>query len=139
MYAPGLWFAALAACGYTFATFFLKAALGKGARAGHLNLWSNLSMAIIAQPFWFFEDPNLPNAPIWLPMVTCATFFLGQVFTFAALDKGDVSVATPVLGTKIIWVTAINAAVFSVPISLRWWAASIAASSPSNTRAGPSE
>ena len=128
MYLAGLWLAALAAAGYTFATFFLKAALAKGARAGHLNLWSNVSMAVIVQPIWLFEDPGIPNAPLWLPLITCCTFFLGQVFTFAALARGDVSVATPVLGTKIIWVTALNALVFSVPVPVRWWFAAVAAS-----------
>jgi lipoprotein signal peptidase len=55
-------------------------------------------------------------------------FFLGQVFTFAALARGDVSVVTPLLGMKVILVTVVNAVVFSMVVPLRWWLAAIASS-----------
>ena len=124
----GLIFAGIAALGYTAASFFLKSALGKGAKAAQVNLCANLGVAMVVQPLWFIQSPEIPNAPLILPAMACLTFFAGQVFTFAALSSGDVSVATPLLGTKIILVTALNALLFSVPIPGRWWIAAVAAS-----------
>lgn len=123
----GLIFAGIAALGYTAASFFLKSALGKGANAAQVNLCANLGVAIVVQPLWLIESPEVPNAPLLLPALTCLTFFAGQVFTFAALSSGDVSVATPLLGTKIILVTALNALLFATPIPAKWWIAAVAA------------
>ncbi|MEX1119601.1 MAG: hypothetical protein WEB60_12490 [Terrimicrobiaceae bacterium] len=124
----GLIFAGIAALGYTAASFFLKSALGKGANAAQVNLCANLGVALVVQPLWLIQSPEVPNAPLFLPAMACLTFFAGQVFTFAALSSGDVSVATPLLGTKIILVTALNALLFSIPIPARWWIAAVAAS-----------
>lgn len=126
--ALGLLLAGMAAFGYTIASFFLKSALGRGANAAQVNLCANLGIALVVQPLWWHDDPSVANAPLLLPFITCLTFFAGQVFTFAALAKGDVSVATPLLGTKIILVTALNALIFSLPIPAKWWVAAIAAS-----------
>jgi drug/metabolite transporter (DMT)-like permease len=37
-------------------------------------------------------------------MLAGTAFFIGQVFTFIAISRGDISIATPVLGTKVIFV-----------------------------------
>jgi drug/metabolite transporter (DMT)-like permease len=42
--------------------------------------------------------------PLWQPAVIAGLFFGGQAFTMLALSRGDVSVATPVVGTKVIFV-----------------------------------
>ena len=41
---------------------------------------------------------------------------------------GDVSIATPVVGTKVLIVTILNAILFSIPIPGKWWIAAAAAS-----------
>ncbi len=48
---------------------------------------------------------------------------LGQVATLPAIEKGDVSIATPVLGTKIILVALVSALLLPDPIPLKWWIA----------------
>jgi len=121
----GLGLAVFAAFGYTFASIFLKSALEKGVTAAQVNLIANIAVGLVVQPMWLLDDPEVINAAWHFPLISCATFFVGQIFTFAALAKGDVSVATPLLGTKVILVTAINAIVFSVPIDMRWWIAAL--------------
>jgi len=116
--------ALVAAFGYTLAALFLKSSLQRGANAAQVNFASNLAMGLVVQPLWFFQGPEA-GPPLWQPVVCAITFFLGQVFTFAALSRGDVSVATPVMGTKIILVTAMNALVFGQAVSQRWWWAAI--------------
>ncbi len=124
----GLSLALLAAIGYTIASLFLKVSLGRGATGNQVNLCANLALALVVQPLWFFARPEVPDAPLWQPLASCGFFFIGQIFTFAALARGDVSVATSLLGSKVVFVTILNAVIFQLPISLRWWAAAATAS-----------
>lgn len=119
----GLIVVLISAIGYTVASLILKAALGRGATANQLNLCVNVALALVVQPLWFFDRPEIPNAPMWQPIACCLCFFIGQLFTFAALAHGDVSVATPMMGAKVIFVTVLNAVIFQLPVSLRWWVA----------------
>lgn len=121
----GLGLALFAAVGYTIASIFLKSALEKGITTAQVNLVANVAVGLVVQPLWLLDNPTVANAAWHFPLISCVTFFIGQIFTFAALEKGDVSVATPLLGTKVILVTAINAIVFSVPIDVRWWIAAV--------------
>lgn len=124
----GLGLALVSAFIYTFGSLFLKSAIERGATANQVNAYTNIVLAISVQPFWFFDRPHIPNADLWQPVVCGAIFFLGQICTFAALSRGDVSVATPLLGTKIILVTLYNAVFFGVAVGLRWWVAAVIAS-----------
>ena len=50
-------------------------------------------------------------------------FFLGQVFSLLALSTGEVSVAGPVLGIKILLVALLTAVVIGEPLGIRLWIA----------------
>jgi EamA-like transporter family len=41
----------------------------------------------------------------------------------AALRQGDVSVATPLLGAKVIFVAFITSFLFGDPVGVKWWVA----------------
>lgn len=110
---------------YTGASLCLKSAIQRGVTANQVNLGVNLAVAVIVQPLWLFDRPEAANAPLWQPLLCGLIFFVGQACTFAALSKGDVSVATPLLGTKIILVTALNAVIFGLPVGGRLWVAAI--------------
>ena len=67
---------------------------------------------------------NIPAASSWWQPPAAATlFFSGQVFTLLALNTGDVSVATPVLGLKILLVALSSVVLIGDPIGLRLWTA----------------
>lgn len=125
MPSSGLLLALVCALVYTGASLFLKSAIERGASAGQVALMTNVVTALITQPLWLFDSPEVANAPLWKPLLCSVILFGGQYFTFAALSRGDVSVATPLLGTKIILVTAMNALLFGVAISARWWVAAV--------------
>jgi uncharacterized membrane protein len=64
----------------------------------------NCTAALVFAPWWFtgggtFEWSHLVHA-----MISGVTFFIGQILTFLALNRGDVSITTPVLGSKVIHV-----------------------------------
>lgn len=50
-------------------------------------------------------------------------FVLGQVFTFLAFQFGDVSVATPVFGVKVLMVAGLVSLMTDMPVSSRIWLA----------------
>lgn len=113
---------------YTGASLCLKGAIQRGVTASQVNLGVNVAVALLVQPLWLLDDPQAANAPLWQPLLCGFLFFIGQALTFAALSRGDVSVATPLLGMKIILVTALNALAFSLPVSGRWWVAAFVGS-----------
>jgi drug/metabolite transporter (DMT)-like permease len=62
-----------------------------------------------------------PWLDYWQPAVAALLFFLGQVFTFKALSRGDVSVTTPVMGTKVILVALFSSLLRVGEVPLQWW------------------
>ena len=89
---------------YALATIFLKRALQEGTGAWRVTFASNMVMALGYQACWAVHtQPFSASGAMHAALAGC-TFFAGQVFTFLALNRGDVSVVTPILGTKVIWV-----------------------------------
>lgn len=89
---------------YALASILLKRALQDGTGAWRVNIVSNLVMALGYQVCWVVHtQPFSVSGAMHATLAACA-FFSGQVFTFMALKRGDVSVVTPILGTKVIWV-----------------------------------
>lgn len=60
---------------------------------------------------------------LWQPAVVALLFMAGSIFNFVSLDRGDVSLATPVLGIKIILVAVLTTLILGQSVSPRMWAA----------------
>ncbi len=60
---------------------------------------------------------------LWQPALVAVFFLLGQLLTFLALQHGDVSIATPVLGLKIILVAAFTTLLLASPVPVKLWIA----------------
>lgn len=115
-----LWLPAASAVGYVLATLFLKRALSAGCSQAQVNLAANLAPALLFQPLWLW--PAAPDwSHAWEPLVTAGTFLIGQIFTFRALRHGEVSVATPLLGTKVLLTAAFAAGIFGQRLAPQWW------------------
>jgi drug/metabolite transporter (DMT)-like permease len=84
-----------------------------------------MSMAVLYLPFWAGVDFPRLLVQGYKPIVAAVTFFIGQLFTFAALRKGDVSVATPLLGAKVIFVAFLTSILFGEAIGMKWWVAAL--------------
>lgn len=75
----------------------------------------------------FLGGTMQPLQLLWQPAVIGGLFLSGQLFTFLAVDRGDVSVATPVLGVKVLIVPALSPFFVNENLPARvWLAAAIA-------------
>jgi drug/metabolite transporter (DMT)-like permease len=108
---------------YTIGALCAKRALGKGATVWQVNFAANMAMSILYVPFWFGADVTRMLIEGYKPILAAGAFFTGQLFTFAALRKGDVSVATPLLGAKVVFVAFITSFLFGDPVGVKWWLA----------------
>lgn len=105
---------------YVLATLGIKRAIHAGASSREINFSVNLAMGLMMQAFWVLESAS----PVWWqPLVCGGLFFIGQCLTFEALSRGDVSVATPLMGTKILFIAIFAAIFFGVEGGWPWWTA----------------
>jgi drug/metabolite transporter (DMT)-like permease len=107
--------------GYVAGVLLLKRSTVFGVGVWRTTFVANLFLAGCVAPFWLFGGRE--GGEFWQPLVTGCLFFIGQVATFIAIERGDVSVATPVLGAKIILVAFISALLLPDPTPLKWWIA----------------
>lgn len=115
-------FAAFAAIGYAVAAILSKQALARGAGVLRFSFVINwLFVPVFATLLWAHEGA-IPWENLHYPIMTGFLFFLGQVFTFTAIRFGDVSLQTPVMGTKavfaVILAVLLGTEVVTLPMAL---------------------
>src|SRR5688572_27554677 len=90
--------------GYAVAAMMLKRG-SEGAGPWRVTFIVNWVIAIFFSLGWLFPADHPATATsIGHAAISGTLFFIGQIFTFLALSRGDVSVATPVLGSKVVFV-----------------------------------
>jgi drug/metabolite transporter (DMT)-like permease len=108
---------------YVLAALMLKRASALGVGAWRIGFLANWAMFLLFLP-WGLAQPAL-NHPAGLdylhPALNGALFLAGQTFIFLALQSGDVSVTTPVMGTKVLLVALLGLVLHTGAVSLRWW------------------
>ena len=110
---------------YAIAALTLKRATERGIGPWRVSFVTNWIQALIFAPYWLTGGGAFAWLHIQHAAIVGATFFLGQVFTFLALSRGDVSVATPVLGTKVIFVAVFATLFAAEPVTKGLWVAAI--------------
>ena len=83
---------------------FTKRATALGSSTWMVVFVANFWGALLFSPLWLSEEKALPLNLLWQPLIVGVLYILGQACTFLALKYGDVSVAAPILSTKIICV-----------------------------------
>jgi drug/metabolite transporter (DMT)-like permease len=123
---PSKWylcFPLAAAVLYALSAVAMKSAERRGVRAMHITVLSNFALAAAFLPFYpWREFPALP-AVLWPAVALGAAFAAGQVLMIIAFARGEVSVATPALGTKAIFVAVVAATFASRPVAPATWVA----------------
>ena len=109
---------------YVIAALAVKRASAFGVGVWRISFLSNWAIALIFLPVWFWSGGQVhPLADYWQPAVSALLFFGGQALTYLALSRGDVSVTTPVMGTKVILVALFSSLLRVGEVPLQWWIA----------------
>jgi drug/metabolite transporter (DMT)-like permease len=118
----------LSAFGYAVAAIILKRATEGGAGPWRIGFVVNMTMGALFQTFWLFDDGQggpFTTVAVLHALIVGAVFFAGQYFTFLALSRGDVSVTTPVLGAKVLFVAFLAALTMGQGLTTEIWIATV--------------
>ena len=111
---------------YAAASLIFKRAYAQGLGMMEAFYWVNFAGMAFFVPMLFLAGPWPPLTEFWKPAATASLIFCGTWATFAAIRAGDVSLVTPLMGTKVV-LTALVAVVMvptSLPLGL-WVAAGL--------------
>ncbi|MGZ0654647.1 EamA family transporter [Coraliomargarita sp. W4R53] len=117
--------AALAAFGYAIAATLSKRTLTQGAGILRLSFVMNWLFVPVFSLVLLGHEGAIPWDQWRYPVFTGLLFFLGQVFTFTAIRFGDVSLQTPVMGTKAVFAVLIAVLLGTEVVSLPMAAAAL--------------
>jgi drug/metabolite transporter (DMT)-like permease len=107
---------------YVIGALTVKRSAAFGVGVWRTSFLSNVALAVLFVPVWFLYGGEIHAwADYWQPAVTALCFFGGQALTFLALSRGDVSVTTPVMGTKVILVALFSSLLRVGEVPLQWW------------------
>jgi drug/metabolite transporter (DMT)-like permease len=108
---------------YVSGILFIKQATGSGVGVWRTSFISNIATALMFLPVLAFGGEWRPLNELWQPALVAALFIGGQVFTFIALQKGDVSVVTPVMGLKTVMVAVLATVLMGESLGTKLWIA----------------
>jgi drug/metabolite transporter (DMT)-like permease len=106
---------------YAFSALLLKRSFALNAGMMRAAYVSNWIMGIGYLPLLLVDGDQLNWLQAAQACLLGLTFFLGQLFTFIAMRVGDVSVATPILGTKVLFVAIASFFLFGQSVPPIWW------------------
>lgn len=108
---------------YVAAALFLKRAQQLGAGPMRTTFVSNVTAALVFTAVLPLGGPGQPWTQLWQPGIVALLFIAGQVLTMLALARGDVSVATPVLGAKTVFVAWFTTLLLATRLPWQLWTA----------------
>ncbi len=117
----------VAALLYALAITLLKRAVGFTGDLWGMILVINGIVVLTYFPLFFLDGSPIPWHLTYQPALVGLFFLLGQVFAFKAVVQGDLSVATPALGSKILIVAVLSVFLLEDSVAWTWWLAAILA------------
>jgi drug/metabolite transporter (DMT)-like permease len=108
---------------YVLGVLLVKRASDLGVGVWRTTFVANVAMALVFVPLWLVPGDGVPWERLWQPGLVAGLLLAGQVAGFYALSRGDVSVATPVLGIKVILVALWTTWMLGEVVPPRLWLA----------------
>lgn len=106
---------------------FMKRAGAAGVGTATTLFVSNQCTAVCFSTLWLFGGDGQPWLMLWQPAIIAFLYILGLLLTFSAINCGDVSIATPVFGVKVLLVAILLTFVGDKPLATSvWYAAALA-------------
>jgi drug/metabolite transporter (DMT)-like permease len=118
-----LLFPFLASLLYVVAALFLKRAQQLGAGVLRTTFIANVTVALVFTALLPMGGKSQPLTQLWQPAFVAVLFIAGQTLSLLALSRGDVSVATPVLGAKTIFVAWFTTLLLATSLPWQLWCA----------------
>jgi drug/metabolite transporter (DMT)-like permease len=108
---------------YPLGTLLMKRALEKG-----VDLWTTLAvnywaMALIFVAVIPLESRAVPWHLLYQPALMGLMSFLGQGCALKGISSGDLTIATPALGSKVLLVALLTETLLHQDVPLAWWIA----------------
>ena len=107
---------------YVIGALLMRRAADYGVGFWRTTFVANLICAAVFAPLLVLGG-NFYLELLWQPAVVALLFVAGSVLNFISLDRGDVSIATPVLGIKIILVAVLSMLIVGQHLPLKLWIA----------------
>lgn len=113
----------IAALLYAFGAMVLKRSSDLGVGLWRTTFVANCIVAVLFSLLWLLGGPPVDRDLLWQPGVIAMCLFVGQISQFLALEKGDVSVAVPVFGIKVVLVAFLTPILIGEAVGLKLWIA----------------
>jgi drug/metabolite transporter (DMT)-like permease len=108
---------------YVAGVLLIKRTAAFGVGVWRTTFVSNLAVAAVFLALLPMGGSEWRWAESWQPLIVAVLYVGGQALTFLALETGDVSVATPALGAKTIWVAWLTTLLLGTRLPWQLWAA----------------
>jgi drug/metabolite transporter (DMT)-like permease len=118
-----LFFPLLSSILFVLAATYARQATSLGVTPYTATALSNFTLAIIWLVVGLSQNAWIPLGSLWQAVWIGAAFVAGQLSTYLAFRLGDVSLATPVFGVKIIMVAVMSSMLAEQGITLSIWIA----------------
>ncbi len=117
-----------AAALYAFSSLLIKRGFGEGVSMTQSFHLTNFAVGLVFSPLLLLETGEVHWKLLHQPVLVTLAFFLGTWLTFLAIRLGDVSLVTPLMGTKVVFV-ALGVVVLAgtMPPLALWIAAALTA------------
>jgi drug/metabolite transporter (DMT)-like permease len=108
---------------YVLGAMLIRRAADLGAGAWRTTVVNNLTSAAGFSTLLLLGGEPVVLSRLWQPATVAVLYLGGQVMSFLALTRGDVSVATPVFSVKIIFVAIFSSMLLGEEVGWRVWLA----------------
>jgi drug/metabolite transporter (DMT)-like permease len=108
---------------YPVGTLLMKRALEKGVDLWSVmavNYWTMAAVFLVVIPF---ESRAIPWELWYQPAIVGLFSFGGQGLALKAISTGDLTIATPALGSKVLMVALLTELLLQQTVPLSWWVA----------------
>lgn len=108
---------------YAFGALVLKRSSDLGVGLWRTTFVANVIVASLFSLLWLLGGPPVDRQLLWQPGIIALCLFVGQLSQFLALEKGDVSVAVPVFGLKVVLVAFFTPILIGDAVGVKLWIA----------------
>lgn len=116
-------FPLIAALIYVFSALLLKRSSELGVGIWRTTFVANMVAAAFFSALWLLGGPPVRVEDLWQPGAIALCLLAGQLSQFLAIEKGDVSVAVPVFGLKVVLVAFFTPLVIGDAVGAKLWCA----------------